>query len=108
MTIYCRREDGTAYPAPPGVYPKEDNAVRKTHLFMGRVFISTVFLGIDHSFTRIGPPVLWETMIFGGRLDEEQWRYTSEAEAIRGHRRVVLAARFSWCVRAFRWLRGLR
>ena len=28
--------------------------------------ISTVFLGIDHSHFREGPPMLFETMIFGG------------------------------------------
>ena len=34
--------------------------------------ISTVFLGIDHSFGK-GEPVLWETMAFGPDI-EEQWR----------------------------------
>lgn len=35
--------------------------------------VSTVFLGLDHSFGN-GSPVLWETMIFGGPLDQEQER----------------------------------
>jgi hypothetical protein len=36
--------------------------------------VSTVFLGIDHSFSEDGPPVLFETMVFGGTLDGEQER----------------------------------
>lgn len=40
--------------------------------------VSTVFLGIDHSFGD-GPPVLWETMIFGGPLDQEQDRCSATA-----------------------------
>ena len=32
-----------------------------------------------------GPPVLFETMIFGGPTDEDQWRYISMEEAIVGH-----------------------
>ena len=54
--------------------------------------VSTVFLGIDHAFHG-GPPVLWETMIFGpGRtmaFDGYQQRYTSRAEALKGHDEAV-------------------
>ncbi|MGA2609545.1 MAG: hypothetical protein ABSH01_19060 [Terriglobia bacterium] len=46
--------------------------------------ISTVFLGLDHSFGE-GEPVLWETMVFGGPLDGEQNRYTSRQLALEGH-----------------------
>jgi hypothetical protein len=53
------------------------------------VTISTVFLGIDHGFGRTDKPVLWETMIFGGLLNDSQWRYTSEADAIKGHRKAI-------------------
>lgn len=42
----------------------------------GAVRVSTVFLGLDH-FGRVGEPVLWETMIFGGAHDGYQARYTS-------------------------------
>jgi len=42
--------------------------------YVGRAKISTVFLGIDHNLNRVGPPILWETMIFGGPLDMEQFR----------------------------------
>ena len=30
----------------------------------GAIIVSTVFLGIDHDHSGVGPPVLWETMIF--------------------------------------------
>jgi hypothetical protein len=52
--------------------------------------ISTVFLGVDHSFTQTGPPILWETMVFGGMLDMYKDRCggtREQAEAM--HERVV-------------------
>lgn len=49
------------------------------------VTVSTVLLVIDHAFGH-GPPLIFETMIFGGPHDEEQWRYSTRAEALLGHR----------------------
>jgi hypothetical protein len=40
---------------------------------VGNSEISTVFLGLDHSFGR-GAPLLFETMVFGGELDQEMKR----------------------------------
>jgi hypothetical protein len=57
---------------------------------IGNVTISTVFLGIDHGWGS-GPPILWETMIFHGPLDQTQERYTSRADALAGHARWVNA-----------------
>lgn len=54
--------------------------------------VSTVFLGIDHQFGD-GPPLLFETMIFGGPLDEEQWRYSTWDEAVVGHSKAVESAK---------------
>jgi len=51
------------------------------------IFVSTVFLGLDHQFGQ-GPPVLWETLVFGGSLDGEMDRYTSRAAALAGHQRM--------------------
>jgi hypothetical protein len=48
--------------------------VEKTEI--GNVKISTVFLGLDHSYFA-GPPILFETMVFGGEYDEHQQRYTT-------------------------------
>jgi hypothetical protein len=64
-----------------------------------RGMVSTVFLALDHGFF-FEPdhrPVLWESMVFGGPLDQEQWRYTSRAEALEGHARLVaLCKALSW------------
>jgi hypothetical protein len=46
---------------------------------IGASDVSTVFLGLDHSFG-VGPPVLWETMVFGGVLDKEQERCSGSRE----------------------------
>lgn len=56
---------------------------------VGRAVVSTVFLGLDHSFTG-GPPVLFETMIFERHRPREYMeRYCTIEEAERGHRRAV-------------------
>lgn len=61
--------------------------------------ISTVFLGLDHSFDPgRHPPVLWETLVFGGPLDGEMERYTSKEDAIAGHQAM--------CERVAEALRG--
>lgn len=47
--------------------------------------VSTVWLGLDHSFG-IGPPLIFETMVFGLPDGEEvQERYSTEVEALAGH-----------------------
>lgn len=57
------------------------------------VSVSTVFLGIDHSFTAGDAPVLWETMVFGGTYDELQRRYTSREDAVNGHAEILRRVR---------------
>ncbi len=61
-------------------------------LFRTKIFepvrISTVFLGIDHCFGD-GEPQLFETMIFGGKLDQEMWRYSTWEQAAKGHQEAV-------------------
>ena len=54
----------------------------------GDVSISTVWLGINHQFGH-GPPLIFETMIFGGDLNESCWRYSTEEEAREGHEKAV-------------------
>jgi len=56
------------------------------------VRISTVFLGLDHNFSGTGPPLLYETMIFGGKYDQHQQRYATKAEALAGHKKCVMLA----------------
>ena len=51
---------------------------------IGDIRVSTVFLGVDHNFDG-GPPLLFETMIFGGPHDEYQEWYSTWEEAEAGH-----------------------
>lgn len=53
------------------------------------VRVSTVFLGLDHRFGSDGPPLIFETMVFGGELDQEQERYSTWEEAERGHAAMI-------------------
>lgn len=52
-----------------------------------KVRVSTVFLGLDLSFSssRPDPPLLFETRIFGGPLDGEMMRYATRDAAVLGH-----------------------
>jgi hypothetical protein len=43
-------------------------------------WISTVFLGIDHNFEMRGPPILWETMTFGAKLNNQMRRCAGSRE----------------------------
>jgi len=52
------------------------------------VKVSTVFLGLDHSFGD-GPPLLFETMIFGGEHDQYQERFETWEQAEVGHNVAV-------------------
>jgi hypothetical protein len=57
------------------------------------IAVSTVFLGLDHRFFGKGPPILFETLVFGGPLDGEGGRYSSYDDAETGHRMMVAKAR---------------
>lgn len=61
---------------------------RVANIEIGDVRISTVFLGLDHQWGG-GPPLLFETMIFGGEHDDYQERYSTLEEAMAGHARAV-------------------
>jgi hypothetical protein len=47
---------------------------------IGKNRISTVFLGIDLSFDPNGPPILWETMTFGAKLNNDMDRCAGTKE----------------------------
>jgi hypothetical protein len=59
----------------------------------GDVEVSTVWLGLDQRFWGDGPPLIYETMIFGGPHDEEQWRWPNRDAALAGHDQAVALAR---------------
>ena len=67
-----------------------NRCVAKTNL-TNNVRVSTVFLGLDHSFGG-GTPILFETMIFGGKHNDYQERYASWEEAEAGHLQAVKLA----------------
>jgi hypothetical protein len=69
------------------------NRILKLDELANDISVSTVFLGIDHGFGRRGPPILWETVIFGGPHDEYQERYTSRDDALAGHAKALAIAR---------------
>lgn len=59
-------------------FETRDRIVEQTKI--GSVKISTVFLGLDHNYSDSGPPVLWETMVFGGKLDSVMNRCSGSKE----------------------------
>lgn len=75
---------------PTEKFELEGRTVAKTKI--GDVMVSTVFLGIDHSFGR-GPPMLFETMVFGGPMDQYQERCSTWDEAVEMHERLVARVR---------------
>jgi hypothetical protein len=55
-------------------------------------WVSTIFLGIDHNWVPHGPPILWETMTFGAKLDRETLRCAgSKEQAEAMHEQMVKA-----------------
>ncbi len=68
-------------------FEEADRKVKQTQI--GDVSVSTVFLGLDRNFSPGGPPILFETSVFGGSLDGEMSRYVTWGEAEIGHREVV-------------------
>ena len=62
------------------------------------LYLSTIFLALDHNLHFPGPPVLWETMLFVDdfpddpallEFDQEQWRYHTKEEALKSHEQIV-------------------
>ncbi len=70
--------------------PHDKRIVAKTKVYEG-CNVSTVFLQLDHSYNRgpNDPPIVFETMVFGGTEDQSQERYATWAEAVAGHARWV-------------------
>lgn len=79
------------------------------------LWISTVFLGLDHNYSMEGPPVLFESLVFWeyekpvtqiilGRmvefnseaLDDTMRRYRTWDEALAGHKALVREARLKF------------
>jgi hypothetical protein len=85
----------------PGYYDRDGRAISETDRaslpadyyrvaqdVIDGVTVSTVWLGLDHSFGD-GPLLIFETMVFDADGDDNDcWRYTTESQALAGHRRV--------------------
>lgn len=56
---------------------------------VGDIFVSTVFLGIDHGWGTGVAPILFETMIFGGKHDQYQERCATYDEAVKMHQKAL-------------------
>lgn len=77
----------------------EDKHVRRN--MFGNVLVSTVFLGLDHSWDG-GKPLLFETMIFGGKHDQYQTRCSTWDEAVIQHEEACKLVRnkfMSWIIK---------
>lgn len=64
---------------------EEKDAQRIGYDVRDGITVSTVLLGLDHNWGD-GPPLIFETMIFGGEYDEYQERYSTREQAEEGHR----------------------
>jgi hypothetical protein len=63
---------------------------------VGEVRVSTVFLAIDHQWEEGMPPLLFETMIFGGEYDGYQQRCSTWEQAEQHHATTVALVRASF------------
>lgn len=74
-------------------YEHPENRVVALDLLPGGARVSTVFLAIDHNFHGLHlPPILFETMVFGGPLAGEAERYATWDEAVAGHAAMLARA----------------
>lgn len=70
-------------------------AQERVELADGRAaFVSTVWIGLNHNFSKHGPPLIFETMVFWestptGDDSDYQERYSTEADAVHGHGEAV-------------------
>ena len=79
----------------------KDRIVRQQTTWLG-FWVSTVWLGLDHSFGG-GKPLIYETMVFRGSSgDIDMKRYSTRKEAVEGHRQMFL--KWSNPLHAILWL----
>jgi hypothetical protein len=95
-------------------FERANRTVARTYLNRRKhIFVSTVFLGIDHGFPWHNTKLWFETMVFGTSINEAMERYETYDEAVRGHARMVRRARQARQIRRRdprlkKALRGLR
>jgi hypothetical protein len=90
MIGYYDRNGDPITPQQWGVYFQDaDYKILKqdTLVLGGPVEISTVWLGIDHNFSELGPPLIFETAVFGE--ESTLYRWATEEEALAEHEKLV-------------------
>lgn len=66
------------------------HVVAHTMLNNEEIFVSTIFIGFDQNTSLVGgPPILFETMVFGGKHDKMQERCRTWKEAVKQHNRIL-------------------
>ena len=94
MMYYVEEPDGTVRKAESeeeGMAAFNNRWQHKSELEMGgeKIRVSTVFLGLDHNFFGEGPPLLYETMVFGGDLHQYCDRTSTREEAMKAHEEAL-------------------
>lgn len=90
------------------IWPSMENRTVGRNTF-GEAHVSTVFLVIDHGFG-FSTPQWFETMVFGGKFDQEQRRYETWAQAAKGHIDMCNKVKHSqkWYVRLWDFIKNIR
>jgi hypothetical protein len=93
---YCVLRDKIVVPVSDAMewalqFEYEDRRVAETTI--GPIWISTIFLGLDHSFGKNELPLVFETLIFRGGEGQEMWRCASWQEAEAQHAAAVALVR---------------
>jgi hypothetical protein len=80
----------------PGTFKQRTKRVAYTDIDEN-IYVSTVFLTYDHNWEDVGPPLLFETMVFGARGIFERWllRYSTWYQAEEGHDYTVRLIKYS-------------
>ena len=105
MRHYILDDDGNHVPLPDDDYITwakwyEKNREKwQTVTTHGRFRISTIFLGLDHSFGYGTQPILWETMAFNDRIGWSELpgssRDYTRAEALETHAKLAKIAKLA-------------
>lgn len=66
-----------------------DRVVLRTTIGYEGGTVSTIFLALDHDYSGVGPPVLWETLVFDGPFDSHMWRASTRLAALQQHQLAV-------------------
>jgi len=72
------------------MFENKNRLIKQEYILGKLVFLSSVWLGIDHSFTFAGKPLIFETMGFCQLCNEEfiMDRYSTKKETIEGHKKI--------------------